>query len=138
MLTDCLELLSAFSGIDGKCHSRLWMALHEHRSAPERAIYLTRQLCEITALLAEPDWALLEYVLEVADSSMTYRTRYYTTLQPLPSSMSSWQTRPILAPSSFQLKHLADLYRQLPRHLTDDLHSMQQAWQYCAASICEE
>ena len=49
----------------------------------ERAIYLTRQLREITTPLAEQDWSLLECLLEVADSSMTYRTRYYTTLQPL-------------------------------------------------------
>jgi uncharacterized alpha-E superfamily protein len=61
----------------------------------ERAMYLTRQLREITTPLAEQDWSLLECLLEIADSSMTYRTRgYYTTLQPLAVLlMCSWRTK---------------------------------------------
>ena len=49
----------------------------------ERSIYLTRELRIITRHLHIEDWAYLERLLEVADSSVTYRTRYYTTLQPL-------------------------------------------------------
>ena len=83
MLTTCLELLSAFSGMEHENINRGlgWSFLTIGRRI-ERAIYLTRQLREITTPLAEQDWSLLECLLEVADSSMIYRTRYYTTLQP--------------------------------------------------------
>jgi len=72
MLTGCLELLSAFSGMERENINRGlgWVFLSLGRRF-ERAIYLTRQLREITTPLAEQDWALLEYLLEVADSSMT-------------------------------------------------------------------
>ena len=84
MLTACLELLSAFSGMERENINRGpgWLFMSIGRRL-ERAIYLTRQLREITTPLAEQDWPFLECLLEVADSSMTYRTRYYTTLQPL-------------------------------------------------------
>ena len=87
----------------------------------ERAIYLTRQLREITTPLTEQDWSLLECLLEVADSSMTYRTRYYTTLQPLAvlDVLMADETNP--RSLDFQLSHLADLYQKLPRHVPDDL-----------------
>ena len=93
----------------------------------ERAIYLTRQLREITTPLAEQDWSLLECLLEVADSSMTYRARYYTTLQPLAvlDVLMADETNP--RSLDFQLSHLADLYQKLPRHLPDDLRAMREA-----------
>src|SRR5664279_332193 len=82
ILTRCLELLSAFSGMEHENINRGlgWSFLTIGRRL-ERAIYLTRQLREITTPLAEQDWSLLECLLEVADSSMIYRSRYYTTLQ---------------------------------------------------------
>ena len=84
VLTGCLELLSAFSGMERENITRgsgwLFMSLGRRL---ERAIYSARQLREITTPLAERDWELLECMLDVADSSMTYRSRYYTTLQPL-------------------------------------------------------
>jgi uncharacterized alpha-E superfamily protein len=76
MLTDCLEMLSAFSGMERENINRGlgWLFMSIGRRL-ERAIYLTRQLREITSPpLAEQDWPLLECLLEVADSSMTYRT----------------------------------------------------------------
>ena len=84
MLTACLELLSAFSGMERENINRGsgWLFMSIGRRL-ERAIYLTRQFREVTTRLTERDWPLLECLLEVADSSMTYRTRYYTTLQPL-------------------------------------------------------
>jgi uncharacterized alpha-E superfamily protein len=93
----------------------------------ERAIYLTRQLREVTTPLAEQDWPLLECLLEVADSSMTYRTRYFTTLQPLAvlEVLMADETNPRAL--DFQVKHLADLYQNLPRHLADDLQAMRDA-----------
>jgi uncharacterized alpha-E superfamily protein len=128
MLTDCLELLSAFSGMERENINRGlgWLFMTIGRRL-ERAIYLTRQLREITTPLAEQDWSLLECLLEVADSSMTYRTRYYTTLQPLAvlDVLMADETNP--RSLDFQLSHLADLYQKLPRHLPVDLHSMRAA-----------
>ena len=49
----------------------------------ERAIYLARQLSEVATPLAEWEWPFLEMLLEIADSTVSYRTRYFATLQPL-------------------------------------------------------
>jgi uncharacterized circularly permuted ATP-grasp superfamily protein/uncharacterized alpha-E superfamily protein len=128
MLTACLELLSAFSGMERENINRGfgWLFLTIGRRL-ERAIYLTRQLREITMPLAERDWSLLECLLEVADSSMTYRTRYYTTLQPVAvlDVLMADETNP--RSLDFQLSHLVDLYQKLPRHQPDDLQAMRDA-----------
>lgn len=128
MLTGCLELLSAFSGMERENITRGlgWLFLSMGRRL-ERAIYLTRQLREITTPLAEHDWPLLECLLEVADSSMAYRTRYYTTLQPL--AVLDVLMVDEMNPRSldFQLSHLADLYQKLPRHVPEALQAMRDA-----------
>jgi uncharacterized alpha-E superfamily protein len=128
MLTACLGLLSAFSGMERENINRGfgWLFLTIGRRL-ERAIYLTRQLREITTPLAEQDWSLLECLLEVADSSMTYRTRYYTTLQPIAvlDVLMADETNP--RSLDFQLSHLVDLYQKLPRHHPDDLQAMRDA-----------
>jgi uncharacterized circularly permuted ATP-grasp superfamily protein/uncharacterized alpha-E superfamily protein len=128
MLTDCLELLSAFSGMERENINRSlgWLFMTIGRRL-ERAIYLTRQLREITTPLPEQDWLLLDCLLEVADSSMNYRTRYYTTLQPLAvlDVLMADETNP--RSLDFQLSHLADLYQKLPRHLPADLKAMRAA-----------
>jgi len=128
MLTGCLELLSAFSGMERENINRGlgWLFMSIGRRL-ERAIYLTRQLREITTPLGEQDWPLLECLLEVADSSMTYRSRYYTTLQPLAvmDVLLADETNP--RSLDFQLTHLVHLYQQLPRHLPDDLDAMRRA-----------
>jgi uncharacterized circularly permuted ATP-grasp superfamily protein/uncharacterized alpha-E superfamily protein len=128
MLTDCLELLSAFSGMERENINRGlgWLFMTIGRRV-ERAMYLTRQLREITSPLTEQEWSLLECVLEVADSSMTYRTRYYTTLQPLAvlDVLLADETNP--RSLDFQLSHIADLYQGLPRHLSADSKAMRAA-----------
>jgi uncharacterized alpha-E superfamily protein len=128
MLTHCLELLSAFSGMERENINRGlgWSFMTIGRRL-ERAIYLTRQLREITTPLTEQDSSLLECLLEVADSSMTYRTRYYATLQPLAvmDVLMADETNP--RSLDFQLSHLADLYQKLPRHLPVDLQAMRAA-----------
>jgi uncharacterized circularly permuted ATP-grasp superfamily protein/uncharacterized alpha-E superfamily protein len=128
MLTACLELLSAFSGMERENTTRGsgWLFMSIGRRL-ERAIYLTRQLREVTTPLAEQDWLLLECLLEVADSSMTYRTRYYTTLQPLAvlEVLMADETNPRAL--DFQISHLGDLYQRLPRHLAADLQAIRDA-----------
>jgi uncharacterized circularly permuted ATP-grasp superfamily protein/uncharacterized alpha-E superfamily protein len=128
VLNGCLELLSAFSGMERENVTRgsgwLFMSLARRL---ERAIYSVRQLREITTPLTEMDWPLLDYLLEVADSSMTYRTRYYTTLQPIAvlDVLMMDETNP--RSLDFQLSHLADLYQKLPRHIDDDARAMRHA-----------
>ncbi len=128
VLTKCLELLSAFSGMERENINRGlgWVFLSFGRRL-ERAMYITRQLREIATPLAEEDWLFLECMLEVADSSMTYRTRYYTTLQPLPvlDVLMADETNP--RSLDFQLTHLAELYQKLPRHSAADLDAMRNA-----------
>jgi uncharacterized circularly permuted ATP-grasp superfamily protein/uncharacterized alpha-E superfamily protein len=128
MLTGCLELLSAFSGMERENINRgsgwLFMSLGRRL---ERAIYLTRQLRGITKPLAADNWSYLELLLEVGDSSVTYRTRYYTTLQPLAvlDVLMADETNP--RSLDFQLAHLADLYGKMPRYVPSDLQTMQDA-----------
>jgi uncharacterized alpha-E superfamily protein len=128
MLTRCLELLSAFSGMEHENINRGlgWSFLTIGRRL-ERAIYLTRQLREITSPLAEQDWSLLECLLEVADSSMIYRTRYYTTLQPVAvlDVLMVDETNP--RSLVFQLNRIVDQYQRLPRHMPYDLQAMRDA-----------
>lgn len=128
MLTACLELLSAFSGMERENINRGsgWLFMSIGRRL-ERAIYLTRQLREVARPLAEQDWPFLECLLEVADSSMSYRSRYFTTLQPLAvlDLLFTDETNPRAL--DFQLRHLADLYQNLPRHLPEDLQTMRDA-----------
>jgi uncharacterized circularly permuted ATP-grasp superfamily protein/uncharacterized alpha-E superfamily protein len=128
MLTGCLELLSAFSGMERENINRGlgWVFMSIGRRL-ERAIYQTRELRQITRPLAVEDWVYLERLLEVADSSMTYRARYYTTLQPLAvlDVLMADETNP--RSLDFQLNHLVELYGKLPRHLDADLKAMQDA-----------
>jgi len=128
LLTGCMELLSAFSGMERENINRGlgWLFLSIGRRL-ERAIFLTRQLREITRPLGEKDWPLLEFLLEVADSSMSYRARYYTTLQPLAvlDVLMADDTNP--RSLDFQLTHLVHLYEQLPRHVPEDLSAMREA-----------
>ena len=58
---------------------------------------------------------------------MTYRTRYYTTLQPVAvlDVLMADENNP--RSLDFQLAHLVDLYQGLPRHLADDLEAMRDA-----------
>lgn len=127
-LTRCLELLSAFSGMERENINRGmgWLFMSIGRRL-ERAIYLTRMLQQITLPLREQDWPLLECLLEVADSTMTYRTRYYTTLQPMAvlDVLMADESNPRAL--DFQLAHLVDSYQKLPRHMADDLQAMRDA-----------
>lgn len=127
-LTACLELLSAFSGMERENINRGsgWLYMSIGRRL-ERAIYLTRQLREVARPLAEEEWPFLEMLLEVADSSVSYRTRYFTTLQPVAvlDLLMSDEMNP--RSLDFQLRHLADLYEKLPRHVASDLLAMRTA-----------
>ena len=126
VLNGCLELLSAFSGMERENITRGpgWLFLNLGRRL-ERAVQCTRQVREIAAPLGEREWPFLEYLLEVADSSMTYRARYYTTMQPV-AVLDVLMADPANPRSlDFQVSHLADLYGKLPQHVPEDLRAMQ-------------
>ncbi len=127
-LTACLELLSAFSGMERENINRGpgWLFMSIGRRL-ERAIYLVRQLRQIAGSLPTEEWAFLERLLEVADSSMTYRTRYYTTLHPLAvlDVLMADETNP--RSLDFQLEQLVELYEKLPRHVPADLQTIRGA-----------
>jgi uncharacterized circularly permuted ATP-grasp superfamily protein len=128
ILTECLELLSAFSGMEREnlIRGSGWLFMSLGRRL-ERAIYLARQLRIITMPLSADNWTYLKYLLEVADSSVTYRTRYYTTVQPLAVidvlMLDDSNPRSL----EFQLAHLVELYEKLPRYDPPALRTMQQA-----------
>jgi uncharacterized alpha-E superfamily protein len=128
ILNGCLEVLSAFSGMERENITRgtgwLFMSLGRRL---ERAMYVVRQLRELTAPLDEESWPLLEYLLEVSDSSMTYRSRYFTTLQPAAvlDVLMADETNP--RSLNFQMAHLTKLYRRLPRHTKDDFEAIRHA-----------
>lgn len=128
MLTKCLELLSAFSGMERENINRGsgWLFLSLGRRL-ERAIYLTQELRHVTKPLAVENWAYLERLLEVADSTVTYRTRYYTNLQPLAVLDLLMADEHNPRSLDFQLDHLAELYAKLPRNLSSDLQAIQDA-----------
>jgi len=128
VLTGCLELLAAFSGLERENITRgpAWLFLSLGRRL-ERALYSVRQMRELSLPLSEEAWPFLEYLLEVADSSITYRSRYFTTLQPvfLLDVLMADESNP--RSLAFQLSHLADLYGKLPRHVPADLQAIRQA-----------
>jgi uncharacterized circularly permuted ATP-grasp superfamily protein/uncharacterized alpha-E superfamily protein len=128
VLSGCLELLSAFSGMERENITRGpgWTFMSLGRRL-ERAMYSVRQMREVTVRLDEQSWPLLEYLLEAADSSMTYRSRYFTTLQPVAvlEVLMEDETNP--RSLNFQMSHLVNLYRKLSRHSPDDLRAIEHA-----------
>jgi uncharacterized circularly permuted ATP-grasp superfamily protein/uncharacterized alpha-E superfamily protein len=128
VLDGCLELLSALTGMERENITRGagWVFMSLGRRL-ERAMYSVAELRQITTPFGPDDWPLLEYLLEVADSSMTYRSRYFTTLQPvavLDVLMADGANPRSL---DFQLSHVVDLYRKLPRHSPEDLDAIERA-----------
>ncbi|HLH01564.1 MAG TPA: circularly permuted type 2 ATP-grasp protein [Bryobacteraceae bacterium] len=128
LLSGCLELLSAFSGMERENLTRGtgWLFLSLGRRL-ERAFYTVRYLQEIRKPLNPEDWPLLEQLLEVADSSITYRLRYYTSLHAIAVLDLLMLDESNPRSLDFQLSHLADLYRKLPRTLEDDARAIESA-----------
>ena len=111
MITD----LAAFSGMEGESMTRGhgWLFLDLGRRL-ERSLGSTRLVC--SALGASPShMAMLEPLLEVADSSMTYRRRYFAEpqLPPVLDLLLADGTNPRAL--AFQLDIMASLLAQLPR-----------------------
>jgi len=77
--------LAAFSGVamDSMSRGLAWRFLDTGRRI-ERAIHMVSLLESMVAHASSPEGPVLEALLEVADSSMTYRRRYLATMQAAP------------------------------------------------------
>jgi uncharacterized circularly permuted ATP-grasp superfamily protein/uncharacterized alpha-E superfamily protein len=85
VLNGCLSMLSALRGIEMENIVRGpgWHFLSIGRRI-ERAVHLVELFRTIIVPLSLQTLPTLEMLLEVADSSMAYRSRYFTTMQPAP------------------------------------------------------
>jgi uncharacterized alpha-E superfamily protein len=85
VLNRCIGTLAALRGIEMENITRGpgWHFLGVGRRI-ERSIQLVDLFRAIIVPLSPRTWPTLEMLLEVADSSMTYRSRYFTVLQAAP------------------------------------------------------
>ena len=127
---DCVSRIALRLLRDGtrEHHSRVGLVVYEHWAAHgARDLSRAGQLREVATPKAEQYWSFLECLLEVADSSMTYRTRYYTTLQPLAVLDVLLADPDQSAGTGLPGEPPGDLYERLPRHLDDDLQAIRDA-----------
>ncbi len=108
--------LSAFAGLamESMTRGQGWRFLDMGRRI-ERALHMIHLVRSTLVLATRQEAPLLEALLEVADSSMTYRTRYLTTLQlaPVLDLLLTDESNP--RSLAFQLAALAEHVERLPR-----------------------
>ncbi|MGB0671784.1 MAG: alpha-E domain-containing protein, partial [Rhodospirillales bacterium] len=116
ILNELLRTLSAFSGMESENMTRSfsWSFLEMGRRA-ERASQVGRL---IQGLLVDGDpeaEGVLDVTLEIADSFMTYRSRYLSTLQlaPVTDLLLADDTNP--RSLAFQIQRLEEHVERLPR-----------------------
>jgi len=85
VLNGCIGTLAALRGIEMENMTRGpgWHFLSIGRRL-ERSVHLVKLFRTIIVPLNLQTWPTLEMLLEVTDSSMTYRSRYFTIIQPAP------------------------------------------------------
>ena len=85
VLNSCILTLAALRGIEAENITRGpgWHFLSIGRRI-ERSVQLVELFRSIVVPVDPENWPSLEMLLEVADSSMTYRSRYFTVLQAAP------------------------------------------------------
>jgi uncharacterized circularly permuted ATP-grasp superfamily protein/uncharacterized alpha-E superfamily protein len=85
LLDDVVTCLAAFSGlaVDSMSRGQAWRFLDIGRRL-ERGLHMATLLRHALSNVSAREGPLLEALLEVADSSMTYRRRYLATLQVAP------------------------------------------------------
>jgi uncharacterized alpha-E superfamily protein len=108
VLNSCILTLAALRGIESGNITRGpgWHFLNIGRRL-ERSLQLVEFLRAIVVPIDPENWPSLEMLLEVADSSITYRARYFTVLQaaPVVDLLMSDEANP--RSLAFQLKDLA-------------------------------
>ena len=124
VLNQVFNLLSALSGLMTESMTRGpgWRFVDMGRRL-ERGLTVLRLLRKTLVRSQAESASLLESVLEIADSAMTYRYRYMTSLQlaPLLDLLLTDETNPRSV--GFQLAALADHVRQLPGKETNPLRN---------------
>jgi uncharacterized circularly permuted ATP-grasp superfamily protein/uncharacterized alpha-E superfamily protein len=127
MLNQTIFNFSAFAGMATENMTRGpgWLFLDLGRRI-ERALAMTTLLRGTLTTASTGESAVLEALLEIADSSMTYRNRYTTNLQvaPLLDLLVTDETNPRAI--AFQLAALAQHVERLPRMSGDPLLSDEQ------------
>ena len=85
VLNGCIGTLASLRGIEMENMTRGpgWHFLSIGRRL-ERSVHLVKLFRTIIVPFTVQTWPALEMLLEVADSSMAYRSRYFTILQPAP------------------------------------------------------
>ncbi len=127
MLNQMIVDLSAFSGLGMESMTRGpgWRFLDMGRRV-ERALHTIRLLM-FTLLEDRPEERpVLEALLEIADSAMTYRNRYLTMLRPAPllDLLMTDETNP--RSIGYQLSALAEHVENLPRDPAEPLLTAEQ------------
>jgi uncharacterized circularly permuted ATP-grasp superfamily protein/uncharacterized alpha-E superfamily protein len=114
VLHHCIGSLAALRGIELENMTRGpgWRFLNIGRRI-ERSIHLVKLFRAIIVPLHAETWPALEMLLEVADSSMTYRSRYFTTLQAAPALDLLMNDESNPRSLAFQMKDLTEHCRSL-------------------------
>ena len=114
VLNRCVGALAALRGIEMENMTRGpgWRFLNIGRRI-ERSIHLVKLFRAIVVPLRPETWPALEMLLEVADSSMTYRARYFTTLQAAPALDLLMNDEANPRSLAFQVKDLTEHCRSL-------------------------
>ena len=119
LLHQTIMILSAFNGLGSENMIRgpEWRFLDMGRRI-ERAMHSTNLLRSTLVKMEGPEAAVLEALLEIGDSSITYRTRYLTRLEcaAVLDLLIADDTNPRAI--HYQLKALADHVENLPRDQT--------------------
>jgi uncharacterized circularly permuted ATP-grasp superfamily protein/uncharacterized alpha-E superfamily protein len=119
--------LAAFAGLATESMTRTqgWRFLDIGRRL-ERSLYTIGLARNVVTRLPQEEGPVLESLLEVADSLMTYRSRYLSSLQlaPVLDLILTDETNP--RSLAFQLVALADHVEQLPRDRNQPQRSPEQ------------
>lgn len=126
-LDDVVIMIAAFAGLlsENPTRGHGWRFLEIGRRV-ERALQMTDLLRVGVAAAPFPDDAYLEVLLQVADSSTTYRSRYLTSIRTrfVLELLLADETYPRSV--AYQLHALVDQINGLPRQIDDglDAHSL--------------
>jgi len=118
VLNRCIRTLSSIRGMELENITRGpgWHFLSVGRRI-ERSVLLVRLFRDVIVPLSSGTWPMLEMLLDVCDSSMTYRTRYFTTIQAAPvlDLLMNDESNP--RSLAFQIRDLSDHCAFLARTL---------------------
>jgi len=127
ILSDLIIDLAAFAGLSTESMTRTqgWRFLDIGRRL-ERSLYTISLARNAVVQVPAQEGPVLESLLEVADSQMTYRSRYLSSLQlaPVLDLILTDETNP--RSLAFQLVALADHVEQLPRDRNQPQRSPEQ------------